>query len=338
VVRKPSGGAWTLTDDGAVPIRRIRQSVGLPRPSVRARVSGRGRRRVLHWRLNPISGQRVRFVESRRGVHKVIATTRARSGKVAFRPAEGPGGRRRIVALVEQNGLPRTSLSAGSYSAPPRSRPGRPRRARIRRRGSTLVVSWRPARPGFRHAVHVRLSDRRGLVRIVSARRRSVALRRVGRYGARATVIGLTDVNGRGTSARASIGPAPPPRPAIGRWRVADGFDFTRKGSFTVARRGRSVTGLRLTPGPGARACGRPELRVVGNQKITSTVRAGLAMAIVGRGARRSPDGVATTSVRVSRRGRRTRGTMKLIFDGRRRVTGQLRLGRRCQLVFRARR
>ena len=325
VVKRPAAGPWTLTDDDTVPIRRIRQAAGLPRPSVSASVTGTGRRRTLHWRVKPIRGQRVRFVESGRGVRNVIATTRTRRGKARFRPADGPGGRRRIQALVEQNRLPRTSLVAGSYRAPARPRPARPRRVRISRRGARLVVSWRPQRRGFRHAVYVKLSDRRGLLRIVSARRRSVALRGVARYGATATVVGLTNANGRGPSARASIRPMPPPRPAACRWRVADGFDFTQRGRFTVIGRGRAITALRLTPGPGAGgACGRSELRVIRREKIATVVRNGLATAIVGRGSPRSPDGVATTKVTVSRAGRRVRGTMQLIFAAWRWVNGEL--------------
>ena len=56
VVKRPAAGTWTITDDGAVPIRRVREAVGLPDPSVSARVTGRGRSRTLHWRLRPLAG------------------------------------------------------------------------------------------------------------------------------------------------------------------------------------------------------------------------------------------------------------------------------------------
>ncbi|MDQ3936775.1 MAG: hypothetical protein M3340_19325, partial [Actinomycetota bacterium] len=93
-----------------------------------------------------------------------------------------------------------------SYRAPAAPKPGKPRSLRIVRRGSRLVVSWRPNPGGFRHAVHITLGDGRSLVREVSARRRSVTLKGVSsRVGAKVKVVGLTRANAKGPSARASI-------------------------------------------------------------------------------------------------------------------------------------
>jgi hypothetical protein len=338
VVKRPAAGTWTLTDDGSVPIRRVRQAVGLPRPSVHASVSGRARRRTLHWRLRPIQGQRVRFIEVGRDVRNVIATTRARRGQARFRPFDGAGDRRRIVALVDQNGLPRARIAAGSYRAPPRLRPGRPRHARIRRRGTRLIVSWRAPRPGFRHAVYLRLGDGRRLVRIAGARQRSVKVSGVAPgYGAAATISGLTHANGRGPSARAAIA-GRPARPAAGRWRLRRAFDYVKKGAFRLMRGGKAVTSVRVTPGAlAARACGRRELRMAGRRKLTrSSNRAGLAIWILGRSARRTQDGASPIRVRVAQGRKRRAGTLELRFDGRRRALGELRL-RGCQLFFEAR-
>lgn len=80
---------------------------------------------MLHWRLRPIEGQKVQFVEEGKGVNNVIATSSAATGQKSFKPAEGPAGKRKIVAMVEQNGFPRTNLTVGSYRAPgPSSRRG----------------------------------------------------------------------------------------------------------------------------------------------------------------------------------------------------------------------
>src|SRR5439155_6331627 len=124
---KPAGGVWTITGDGRVPISRIREARGLPTPSIKASVTGRGRSRVLSWKLRRINGQRVTFAEIGKGVRNAIVTGATRSGAVHFRPADGPAGTRRIVALVEQNGLPRTSLTVASYRAPGILKPGKPR-------------------------------------------------------------------------------------------------------------------------------------------------------------------------------------------------------------------
>ena len=59
------------------------------------------------------------FFEDGAGVHRRIArTTRAR-GTVRFKPA--PGGRsRRIVAEIEQDGLPRAQLTVARLKLPRR--------------------------------------------------------------------------------------------------------------------------------------------------------------------------------------------------------------------------
>ena len=206
LVDRPAAGVWTLSDDGASPVRLVREARGLPKPSVTARVRGRGRSRVLSWNARRIPGQRVTFAEIGKDVRNAIATTRAARGSRRFRPADGPGGRRRVVALVEQNGLPRTTLRAGSYRAPATVKPGRPRALKAARRRTRLVVSWRPRPAGFRHAVYFRLSDGRRLVRVVGAKRRRVVLRRVPRrVSARIKVQGLGHANGKGRAARVAV-------------------------------------------------------------------------------------------------------------------------------------
>lgn len=206
LVNRPAAGVWTLSDDGASPVRLVREARGLPEPRVSARVRGRGRSRVLSWNARRIPGQRVTFAEIGRGVRNAIATTKAVRGTARFKIADGPAGRRRIVALVEQNGMPRTTLTAGSYRAPGTLRPGRPRALKAKRKRSRLVVSWRPRPSGFRHAVYFRLSDGRRLVRVVGAKRRRVVLKGVPRrVSARIKVQGLGHANGKGPAARVSV-------------------------------------------------------------------------------------------------------------------------------------
>jgi hypothetical protein len=161
---------------------------------------------VLSWNVRRIPGQRVTFAEIGKDVRNAIATTKAARGSVRFKTADGPAGRRRLVALVEQNGLPRTTLTAGSYRAPGTLHPGRPRALTARRRGTRLVVSWRPRPSGFRHAVYFRLSDGRSLVRVVGANRRRVVLKGVPRRAsAKVEVLGLGHANGKGPAAHVSV-------------------------------------------------------------------------------------------------------------------------------------
>jgi hypothetical protein len=205
LVNQPAAGVWTLSDDGASPVRLVREARGLPEPSVSARVTGRGRARVLSWRIRRIPGQRVTFAEIGKDVRNAITTTKAVRGSMRFRLADGPAGRRRIVALVQQNGLPRTTLTAGSYRAPGTLHPGRPRALKAQRKGTRLVVSWRPRPAGFRHAVYFRLSDGRRIVRVVGTKRRRVVLKGVPRrVSARINVMGLGNANGKGPAASPS--------------------------------------------------------------------------------------------------------------------------------------
>jgi hypothetical protein len=336
VVRKPSAGLWTLTDDEAVPITRVRQAFGLPPASVHVDVTGRGYRRTLTWRLRRIDGQRVRFVEVGRGVHSVITSTRARRGHVRFRPADGRAGKRQIVALVEQDGAPRTTLKVGSYRAPAAPRPARPKRVHIARRGSAIRVNWRAPRPGFRHAVRLSIDDGRQFVRIAPAGSRSIKVGGVDPgYGVTAKVIGLTSANGRGPVGHAAI-PGRPPRLARGRWRITRTFDYAKGGGFRV--KPGTVRAFRVVPGEIADdSCGSGRMTVRRKQRLRRGSRVGLAVWIVGRSGRREVDGARGVRVKVRQGGSTRGGRLEIVFDERRQATGELNVGG-CRVYFEARR
>ena len=321
LVKRPSAGTWKLSHDGGPAVRGVRQAFGIPAPSVKARVEGRGLKRVLRWQLRAIPGQRVRFVETGRDVRNVIATTRASRGRVRFRPADGPAGKRRIVAMVEQNGLPRKTLTAGSYRAPGTLKPKRPTRARIVRRGSRVVVSWHAPLRRFRHAVAVHLGDGRDLVLIAAARASQVSVPDVPRGAkATATIMGLTQANGRGPAAKVTLAPSVP-LPTRGRWKLARAFDYVAGGRFDI--RDRSLSGLRVKPGPSAAsACGTAELRVAGKRPLSRSTRDGLMIWNAGKHA-----------VRVLRGTTRLSGTLDVSFSDARHGTGELLLPG-CRLYF----
>jgi hypothetical protein len=335
VVKHPAAGTWTLTDDGTFPIQRVREAFGLPQPSAHAGVTGHGRDLTLHWRLRPIEGQRVQFVEEGSGVRNVIATTSAKTGQMRFRPAEGPAGRRKIVALVEQDGRPRTSIPAGSYRAPGPLRPARPEHLRIARHGAKLVVSWSGPKQGFRHTAYLERSDGVRLLKIAAAGRSSVTFPAIPRgYGATVTVTGLTHANGKGASAHAKIAGVPPKRPATGPWTLARTFDYVRKGGFDVAGRGGSISALHLTPGPAAsETCGTAQLLVAGARRPSRVSRAGLATWAVGRHSAGSANGLAGVGVTVQQGHKRRHGKLELTFSGPHAGEGELEL-KDCRLYF----
>ena len=180
-VARPAAGRWTITaNPGSPPLTETRQADGLPEPRVRARVRGRGSRRVLVFRAKRISGQRLRFAERGAGVGRTLATTRRARGRIRFRPADGPRGRRVIQVDVLQQGLPRERLNVASYRAPSPSTPGRVRGLRLRKasRGRVLA-SWGVAARADRYRVSITVSDGRRLIR--TAQRRRLTITGVGR-------------------------------------------------------------------------------------------------------------------------------------------------------------
>lgn len=221
IVNHPRAGTWTIAADGPVPITRIRQAVGLPKPKVTAKVGGRGRKRVLRWSLRPIPGQVVQFAEIGKDVRSVIATTSKVHGQVRFTPADGSAGKRTIEAIVQENHQPRTTITVATYRAPGMAMPAKPRALKLTRKGTTIVVSWKPHPSGFRVAVYLELADGRRLLKIVAASRHSATFTAIATtVAAKATVTGLTTGNSKGPAAHASLkAKAKPKTPAQKRVR-----------------------------------------------------------------------------------------------------------------------
>jgi hypothetical protein len=144
-INHPAAGGWTVTPDpGSAPIVNLEQSHTLPDPSVRASVKlARGGRVVLHYSLVPISGQKVNFAEQAQGgALRLVGTAQGARGTISFRPSDALARGRAIVALVAQDGRPRSDSIVARYTAPaPRALPA-PKGLRIRRQGTSVTVSW----------------------------------------------------------------------------------------------------------------------------------------------------------------------------------------------------
>ena len=125
--------------------------------TVKANVAGKGRNRKLAFRVSAAAGQRVTFAEEAKGVYRELGSSAKARGVLAFHPAQGPGGKRRIVAIVERGGVPVTSIAVAGYKAPPQRRPARPHRVRLKRRGSRLLVGWSRVKGARGYEVRVSL-------------------------------------------------------------------------------------------------------------------------------------------------------------------------------------
>ena len=190
-IAKPSAGRWrAVVEEDSAPVVSIASANGLEKPEIDARVIGHGARRALSYRVKPIAGQRVTFMERGPSAGRRIGAATGKSGKIAFRPAPGEAERRRIVAVVTQDGRARGEYEIARYDAPVAQRPGRPRALRVTRRDSRLRIAWKAARPADEQEVRVRIADGRRL--LFRTRRHSLTVPHVRRrLGARVSVRGV---------------------------------------------------------------------------------------------------------------------------------------------------
>jgi hypothetical protein len=174
----PAGGYTIEPEPGSPPIERVSLARGLPDPSVSATVRGTGRTRTLRYRIRTIAGQRVTFAEqSAGGLYRELSTTRKARGRISFHPKNSSQRRRRIVALVEQNGYPRAKLQLARFTAPKPRPLARPRRVQIRRKGAKLIVRWSKVKRARGYELRIILPrDGRRLLRTTKPGRRKLTI------------------------------------------------------------------------------------------------------------------------------------------------------------------
>jgi hypothetical protein len=155
---RPAGGTWTIrTQPGSPAAGVIRVARPLPDVDIEGSVGGSGSTRSVTYRIAPIEGQTVTFVERWGGGSALIGDASGNSGRLRFAPAPGAGGRRTVVAVVSQNGYPRAEVQVATYRTGPVSERCTPRRRcdtsitlSTQAQGSLLYAGGdvRPARPG----------------------------------------------------------------------------------------------------------------------------------------------------------------------------------------------
>jgi hypothetical protein len=208
VLKNPRAGTWRVAaQPGSAAIAGLAESHTLAAASVHARVLGRGRQLRLAYSLHPRPGMSVSFVELGTRVAHVIGTARGARGTLRFSPGDGPAGTRQIVALINQDGVPRPRAVLTSYRAPGPLRPGKVRRLKVSLRGHTLTVSFGAASNASGYQIRVTSTDGKRRVLLASAARRSVRLGDIG-PGARAT-ISVKAVAANGLTGPAAVGSTP---------------------------------------------------------------------------------------------------------------------------------
>jgi hypothetical protein len=172
---------------GSPAVASIEQAFKSPPARVSARVTGRGERRTLRYRVRDRADQRVTFVEvTSRGTARPIGTVDGGGrGTLRFSPSPGTG-RRVVEAQFEIDGWPAERRQVASFR-PPSPRLDRPARLRVRRRGAALHVSWRRVPAATRYEVV--LTPAVGRQRTLRVRGSSTTIR-----GVAATVSGRVGV------------------------------------------------------------------------------------------------------------------------------------------------
>ena len=216
VLTNPRPGDWTIVPNpGSPAITQVQTSGGYRPAVVRGRVTGKGRKRAITYRIRNLGhGQRVQFVERGKFGTNIVGSTTKRRGRIRFTIADARGGRRRVIALVQKDGLHTDRKTIGSYRAPGPVRPGKPRRLRAKRRGKVVAITWRPARGAQRHSVTLRGRHGTSVGRFVGRKTRKVRFDRIRRdERLTVTVYGLSKKYRRGAATRLRVKAVRLPKP-----------------------------------------------------------------------------------------------------------------------------
>ncbi len=142
----PRPGTYTIeTLPGSPAITKVAEATDPLPAQVTASVHGHGSRRTLAYDIRRRPQQTVTFLEVSGVARRPIGTVSGGRGTLAFTPAPG-SDLRHVVAQFTLDGIRAETRTVASFR-PPSSRLGRPSHLRVRRRASTLIVSWRPV-PG----------------------------------------------------------------------------------------------------------------------------------------------------------------------------------------------
>jgi len=177
MVAHPAAGTWRIEPRaGSARVTAVDHADARPQPTVVGGVGGKRYARTFGYAYAPRPGQKITFVERGPRTARVLGVAKpgrcrhqprggdpVRCGILRFTPARGGAGRRRILAVIEQDGQPVKPIEVAAYTAPPDRLPARPVLLRARRAGGAVVVRWQPS-AGASFTAQATLSDGRRLV------------------------------------------------------------------------------------------------------------------------------------------------------------------------------
>jgi hypothetical protein len=177
----PAAGRWTVTGvHGAksTPTKAERADFQAP-PTLFGQIRRTAKGRELALGYSVPKGATVQLVERGKGVARTIARSvhgdvcrgapklpsgdRLRCARVRFRPSRGPGGMRRVDAVVTRGGIPLATEKVASFRVRPQKLPSRPAAVRTRHVGGDLLATFTRSRGAARYSVTAALEDGRRL-------------------------------------------------------------------------------------------------------------------------------------------------------------------------------
>jgi uncharacterized delta-60 repeat protein len=205
-LHKPKPGAYRVVAiDGAPLIRAAHIAYGRP-TTVKARVSGKGKRRTLRYTIDGPPAK-VTFEERAKSAFAVLGTASGARGTIRFRPGDLGPKKRTIVARVTKDGQELPAETVARFTACP-PKPKAPRRLKIKldRRKALAKVRWARDPLAARYDVELRTKSGRRLDISVSKPRLVVPSVYVGDR-IKVTVKGVTQfkVSGPARSAKARV-------------------------------------------------------------------------------------------------------------------------------------
>jgi hypothetical protein len=174
VLNKPRAGDYTITaNEGSPGIAEVKVADGYAAASVKATV----KRGSIAYRVkNGGSGQQVVFAEKGKVGTRMIGAAKGSRGRLRFKPAAGPGGKRTVVAMIQRGGFTTDTVTVGSFTAPNPPKPGKVGRLKAKHAGTVLTVTWARAKNAARYSVTVRGSKGSRAARLVGSKTRKLRL------------------------------------------------------------------------------------------------------------------------------------------------------------------
>jgi PKD repeat protein len=183
LLRKPKAGTWHVqVAPGSPQVAKLEVSEDVAPATVKVHVTRKhGHRWSLAYKISHyLPGTKVRFVERGRDSTHVLGLAGKAKGTLTFTPQEGLSRSRAVYAyLLSSEGAVVRELTVGHYTAPAAFRPGKARKVKIARHGTSATVTWSAVAGVRTYRIKVRGSDGRLQSFFRKANRRSVSLSNV---------------------------------------------------------------------------------------------------------------------------------------------------------------